>query len=118
MFVKFSFLVLVTAEDARPYLEFWGIALLVFTVCFGSVASVRESLVFVNCDHAEKRVNVTLHTSADGGKTWRRALTVDESRGGYADIAYDPVRGKIYVLYENEYGRELYLAVIDESEVF
>ncbi|MBE6644911.1 MAG: exo-alpha-sialidase [Ruminococcaceae bacterium] len=87
-------------------------------VCFGSVASVRESLVLVNCDHAEKRVNVTLHTSADGGKTWRRALTVDESRGGYADIAYDPVRGKIYVLYENEYGRELYLAVIDESEVF
>ena len=86
-------------------------------VCFGSVASVRTKLAFVNCDHSKNRVNLTLHTSADGGKTWQKALTVDEARGGYADIAHDACQGKIYVLYENEYGKELYLAVIDESEI-
>lgn len=86
-------------------------------VCFGSVISACGKLVFVNCDHAEKRVNLTLRTSADGGKSWKKALTVDEARGGYADVAYDRLREKIYVLYENEYGKELYLAVIDKSEV-
>ena len=86
-------------------------------ICFGSVASVRGNLAFVNCDHTEKRINVTLKVSRDGGATWEKALAVDKERGGYADIAHDPVRGKIYILYENEYGKELYLAVLDEDEV-
>jgi sialidase-1 len=86
-------------------------------ICFGSVASVHGSLAFVNCDHAEKRINVTLKVSRDGGATWENALAIDKERGGYADIAHDPVRSKIYILYENEYGKELYLAALDEDEV-
>jgi len=86
-------------------------------VCFGSAIAVRGNLVFVNCDHSERRINLTLRKSGDNGRTWQKALTVDESRGGYADIAYDAARGKIYVLYENEYGRELYFAIVEESEV-
>ena len=86
-------------------------------VCFGSAAYAFESLLFVNCDDSEKRRNITLQTSADCGKSWRKILTVDEARGGYADIAADTARGKIYVLYENEFGKELYFAAIDREEI-
>ena len=82
-------------------------------VCFGSAASERGTLFFVNCDHAEKRKNITLRKSADGGKTFQKLAVIDENRGGYADIAIDSAREKIYVLYENEYGKELFLAVLD-----
>ena len=82
-------------------------------VCFGSAASAHGTLYFVNCDHAEKRQNITLRRSRDGGKTFEKLAVIDENRGGYADIAIDAKQGKIYVLYENEYGKELYLAALD-----
>jgi sialidase-1 len=86
-------------------------------VCFGSVINAEGKLIFVNCAHEKKRQNVTLRESRDGGKTWRTSLTVDETRGGYADIAYDRIHRKIFVLYENEYGKELYFASADINEI-
>jgi sialidase-1 len=82
-------------------------------VCFGSAASAGGTLFFVNCDHEEKRRNITVRKSNDGGKTFEKLAVIDENRGGYADIAVDSAREKIYVLYENEYGKELFLAVLD-----
>lgn len=52
-----------------------------------------------------------------GGKTWSARKVIDEERGGYADIAADTKNGKIYILYENNFGAELYLAVLDENEI-
>ena len=86
-------------------------------VCFGSSASFGEKLFFVNCEHAKKRENITLKISDDGGKSWTKSLVIDKNRGGYADIAADIKSGKIYVLYENNYGEELYLATIDKHEI-
>jgi sialidase-1 len=86
-------------------------------VCFGSSASFGEKLLFVNCEHAKKRENITLKISDDGGKSWTKSLVIDKNRGGYADIAADIKSGKIYVLYENNFGAELYLATIDKNEI-
>ena len=86
-------------------------------ICFGSVAAIGEKLLFVNCDHAEKRINVTLRSSTDSGRTWHCRKVIDKARGGYADVAADAASGKIYILYENEYGKELYFAALDEDEV-
>ena len=86
-------------------------------VCFGSALALGESLLFVNCASAEKRENLTLRRSENGGKTWQKSLTVDKARGGYADLAADAKAGKIYVLYESNWGAELYLATIDINEI-
>ncbi len=86
-------------------------------ICFGSAAVWGEKLLFVNCEHSEKRENLTLKVSADGGKTWEAFKVIDKERGGYADIAADTKNGKIYILYEDKFGIQLYLAVLDESEL-
>ncbi|MBQ8403026.1 MAG: exo-alpha-sialidase [Clostridia bacterium] len=86
-------------------------------ICFGSVAVLGEKLLFVNCENAKNRKNITLKASTDGGKTWSARKVIDEERGGYADIAADTKNGKIYILYENNFGAELYLAVLDEDEI-
>ena len=104
------------ASDFSSFCEYAALEGVRDPICFGSVVSVRGELAFVNCDHTEKRENLTLRKSRDGGKTWQKSLTLDASRGGYADIAYDSARDKIYVIYENEYGKELYFAVLDKSE--
>ncbi len=59
------------------------------------------------------QMDILARKSLDGGKTFEKLAVIDESRGGYADIAVDKKRDKIYVLYENEYGKELFLAVLD-----
>ena len=84
-------------------------------ICFGSAAVLGEKLLFVNCENAKNRKNITLKSSTDGGKTWSARKVIDEERGGYADIAVG--NGKIYILYENNYGEELYLAVLNETEI-
>ena len=85
-------------------------------ICFGSVATFGEKLLFLNCDHSEKRKNVTLKESCDG-ESWQTLAIIDKERGGYADLAADTANGKIYVLYENDYGKELYLATLDANEI-
>jgi sialidase-1 len=89
---------------------------LVDPVCFGSVAAwypkgPEPALLFVNCESATDRVNLTLKASFDGGRTWTYKETVDSLRGGYADTGVDPVSGSIYVFYETGRGERLYLAV-------
>ena len=103
----------VLASDFASFRDYAPVSGLRDPICFGSAVSAGGTLFFVNCDHAEKRQNITLKASRDGGKTFETIAVIDENRGGYADIAADEKRGKIYVLYENEYGKELFLAVLD-----
>ena len=104
-------------RDLCTFSEYKPAPTLADPICFGSVAAIGEKLLFVNCDHSEKRINITLKSSTDGGRTWQRRKVIDAERGGYADVAADRANGKIYILYENEYGKELYLAILDEDEV-
>lgn len=84
-------------------------------ICFGSAVSLGDVLLFVNCAEQRKRASLTLSKSLDSGKTWSVCKVIDTSRGGYADIAAS--NGKIYIIYENGYGEELYLATLNESEI-
>lgn len=107
----------VLKKDLSAFLEYAPVQGLADPVCFGSAAALGEKLLFVNCDHAQKRKNLTLRASRDGGKTWHCRKVIDAERGGYADIAASEERGKIYVIYENNYGEELYLAELNAEEI-
>lgn len=89
--------------------------------CFGSVASYDDgvhpyTLFFANCDSKSARKNVTLRASFDGGRTWPKKTLIDAERGGYVECACDPARGKIYVLYESDWGERLHFSVVDYEE--
>jgi sialidase-1 len=105
------------ASDACTVLEYSPVDGVQDPVCFGSAVSLAEKLIFINCDSKETRQNLTLKVSTDGGKAWKNSLVISKDRGGYADIAADPKQKKIYAIYENEYGKELYFTVIEESEL-
>ena len=86
--------------------------------CFGSVSSYNDgehpySLIFVNCNSTEKRENITVRVSTDNGKTYPICRTIDESRGGYVDIAVDNSAGVIYALYEDKFGITDHLAIFN-----
>jgi len=100
-----------TREWSTPTLD----AALPDPKCFGSMAAYRGfdekyALLHVNCACETARRNVVLRASFDGGETWPIARTIDAERGGYCDIAADEARGVIYVLYEEKYGEDMYLA--------
>ncbi len=83
--------------------------------CFGSMIAYpdfvgQHALLHVNCACETARRNIVLRVSFDGGETWPIARTIDADRGGYCDIAADETRGVIYVLYEEKYGEDMYLA--------
>ena len=82
--------------------------------CFGSMISCRFpdgrfALLHVNCACETARRNIVLRASFDGGETWPISRTIDADRGGYCDLAADAT-GMIYVLYEEKYGEDVYLA--------
>ena len=86
--------------------------------CFGSVSSYNDgehpySLLFVNCNSTEKRENVTVRVSIDNGKTYGVSRQIDESRGGYVDIAVDNNAKRIYALYEDKFGITDHLAIFN-----
>ncbi|MBQ7152566.1 MAG: exo-alpha-sialidase [Clostridia bacterium] len=84
-------------------------------VCFGSVIRFQADLYFVNCNSTERRANVCLRKSSDGGRTWPALLPIDKDRGGYAEIAADETVPLIYVLYEEDGGTCCHLARIDPT---
>lgn len=81
--------------------------------CFGSIIRFRDGeryrLLAVNCNDDAKRRNITLYVSDDNGMTWSIRRTVDAERGGYVDIAADEKRGVIYILYEQNWGKYVFL---------
>lgn len=86
--------------------------------CFGSVSSYDDgehpyTLLFVNCDSTDKRENITVRLSTDGGKTYPISRTIDLERGGYVDIAVDNNEKRIYALYEDKFGITDHLAIFN-----
>lgn len=84
-------------------------------ICFGSMIRYRGldgryALLHVNCACETARQNIVLRASFDDGATWPIARTLDADRGGYCDIAADEAKGMVYVLYEEKYGEDVYLA--------
>ena len=91
---------------------------LIDPVCFGSVVKYdgfdgRYALISVNCASEKERKNITLRVSFDDGKTWDIKRTIDADRGGYVDIAVDEKNDIVYVLYEEKFGKTVYLAKIN-----
>lgn len=89
--------------------------------CFGSLVSGRGPdgvfrLFYAGCRAVDDRKDVTVWVSRDG-RDFRPALTVDGARGGYVESALSPDGGTLYVLYEDRYGEEDYLAVIGTAEL-
>ncbi len=91
---------------------------LVDPCCFGSIARAKnfpmgDALLFVNCHSENSRTNVVLQVSTDNGETWSIKRTLDAERGGYCDIAVDEENERVYVLYEEKYGHQMYLATLN-----
>ena len=86
-------------------------------ICFGSVSAYNyggtHALIFANCDHSEKRENVTVKVSLDDGRTWQYKKVIDPTRGGYVETAVNNKTGEIYVLYEEQFGTKCHLATFD-----
>ena len=87
--------------------------------CFGSVVSYetggQDYLLFANCETQDKRRNVVIKASEDGGRTWKYRRVIDSERGGYVELNADSRNGNIYVLYEDNGGDSVFLAVLDND---
>ncbi len=81
------------------------------------VEGLQEALLFVNCASTEGRTHVTLRCSFDDGNTYPKSVLISEQEGGYADVAVDG-KGCIYVLYESDWGRRVFLARLDFEQTF
>ena len=90
--------------------------------CQGSMVKVDlkglpRAILFVNCASTTKRDHVTVRCSFDDGATWSGKLLIDETAGGYSDIAVD-ANGKVYVIYENNAGARVKLVSFSFYDVF
>ena len=70
-------------------------------ICFGSLLSTGDALLFVNPDSQTARENITVKISYNDGKDWSALKLVQEEVSmGYADLAINK-SGLIFVLYES-----------------
>ena len=60
---------------------------------------------------------MTLKGSLDGGLTWCYRQVLDAEQGGYVELAADPWRGRLYVLYEELGGTALHFVTVDSGEL-
>ncbi len=84
---------------------------LIDPTCCGSLAAYTaqstaedSTLLFVNCEHATGRTNLTIKGSTDNGKTWKYRKVLATYAAGYSDVAVDS-NGTVYVLFEVSSGQ-------------
>ena len=86
-------------------------------ICFGSTAAYhyngKHAILFANCDTDKARDHVTVRVSCDDGRTFPVKKLIDETRGGYVEIAVNNDTGVIYVLYEEQAGVNCWLTACD-----
>lgn len=94
---------------------------LVCPMSFGSCVAYAHggtsALLFSNCNSETARDHVTVRASFDGGATFPHALLLDETRGGYVETAVDNATGRIYVLYETDWGKTCRLATMTLDDI-
>ena len=86
--------------------------------CYGSVTAYDDkehpyTLLFTNCNSKSERTNVTVYASYDDGRTYPVSRLIDQSRGGYSEIAVDNSKKLIYLLYEENFGQTDHLAIFN-----
>lgn len=91
--------VLGLSEDGGTLSRIWTAEGLVDPMCFGGMASGRDGVFFVNCVSEDRRENLSVHYTNDGGNTWETLWRVDR-QGGYADIACG--KRALWVFYERQ----------------
>lgn len=95
---------------------------LIDPACQGSMVKVDleglpHAILFVNNASTTRRDHLTVRCSFDDGATWSGELLIDETAGGYSDIAVD-ANGKVYVIYENNAGARVNLVTFSFYDVF
>ena len=95
---------------------------LIDPACQGSMVKVDleglpHAILFINNASTTKRDHLTVRCSFDDGATWSGELLIDETAGGYSDIAVD-ANGKVYVIYENNAGARVKLVTFSFYDVF
>ena len=73
----------------------------------------KEILFFSNPHSTSERVDMTVHYSTDGGKSWQYGLRVDNRKASYSSLAYDREREELILLYEC--GTETCIDEVDEA---
>ncbi|MBR7098427.1 MAG: exo-alpha-sialidase [Clostridia bacterium] len=82
------------------------------------VKGLPRGLLFVNCANSSAREYVTVKCSFDDGKTYPKWTAITgEGVGGYSDIAVDSA-GRVFVLYEENWGAKVHLATFSYSDAF
>jgi len=85
--------------------------------CNAGLARVGERLFFSNPNSPDRRENLTLRVSDDGGKTWSEGKTVCAGNSAYSSLAVLP-GGDVGVLYERDDYNEIVFIRLRESEIF
>ena len=89
--------VLGLSENGRTLRRLWSPDELRDPMCFGGMAAGMGGVLFANCDSCEKRQDITVKYSPDGGESWAPLWQIDQ-QGGYVDIAC--AAGRVYAFYE------------------
>ena len=85
--------------------------------CNAGLARVGERLFFSNPDSPDRRENLTLRVSDDGGKTWSEGKTICAGNSAYSSLTVLS-GGNVGVLYEREDYKEIVFIRLRESEIF
>ena len=59
---------------------------LIEPICQGSMISYKNDLFFSNPASSEKRINLSVKWSGDGGGSWRNGITLHEGPSAYSDL--------------------------------
>ena len=72
---------------------------LVDPTCNAAILRVGDTLYFANANHPNRRINMTVRASKDGGVTWNNGLVFDSLGAAYSDLTLMK-DGRLGLLYE------------------
>ncbi|OQC58030.1 MAG: Sialidase precursor [Bacteroidetes bacterium ADurb.Bin013] len=84
--------------------------------CNAGLARVGERLFFSNPDSPDRRENLTLRMSDDGGKTWSEGKTICAGSSAYSSLTV-LLGGDVGVLYERNDYKEIVFTRLKKSEI-
>ncbi len=82
-----------------------------------NVNCANNTVLMENSTSMYKRTNVTVKCSFDDGQTFEKELRISTDKGGYCDLAVDS-QGKVYVIWEENYGTNVHLTTFSYEDVF